>query len=517
MSPTDRDSHTPVIRPTEFAVESVPSGADAGTPAPRRGPRRLPEVLAAVLLLAGLVGVFVWLPDRVADDGPGKVSEADRPATPPAASEAPATERPSPPVDVDDPEVRAARREAQERQRAAEEGLAELVARGVEHWAPAETARVREALTMGEAAYRELAYADAREAFGEAAARVDALASEAGAAFERALTSGLQALAAGDAGAASAAFEMALTIRPGAEAARRGLARSERLPEVMAAMAEGAEQEANGALDQALAAYRRAAAIDPDFARATERVAALKARITERDFKRAMARGYEAFNRGALGAAREQFEKARRLSPKAPEVAEALADVAGEARAREVTSLRQDAERAAAAGDWRRAVVAYEDLMALELADPSLERSLETARRQAELDAALAEMAANPGQLATEAGRNRLAGLAVAAEELGPSSPDRAATLARLERIEKIMTTPVPVTLVSDGQTRVTVYRHGRLGTFERTEVALTPGRYVAVGVREGYRDVRVEFVVEPDDPDRRVVVRCVDPIVASR
>lgn len=517
MSPTDRDSPAPVIRPTEFAVDPVPSGADAGGPAAHRDPRRLPRVLTAVLLVVGLVGVFVWLPERVADNGAAEMSEADRSAPPPAAAQTPATERPSPPVDVDDPKVRAARREAQERQRAAEQGLAELVARGVERWAPAETARVREALTMGEAAYRELAYADAREAFGEAAARVDALASEAGAAFERALTAGLQALAAGDAAAASAAFEMALMIRPDAEEARRGLERSQRLPEVMAAMAEGAEYEAQGALDEALAAYQRAAAIDPDFARATDRVAALKARITERDFKRAMARGYEAFNRGALGTARAQFEAARRLSPKAPEVAEALADVAGEARARKVTSLRRDAERAAAAGEWQRAVAAYEDLMALDLADPSLERSLETARRQAELDAALAEMAADPGQLATEAGRNRLASLAVAADELGPSSPDRAATLARLERIERIMTTPVPVTLVSDGQTRVTVYRHGRLGTFERTEVDLTPGRYVAVGVREGYRDVRVEFVVEPDDPDRRVVVRCVDPIVASR
>ena len=517
MTPTERDNAAPVIRPTEFAVAPATSGADAGQIPAQAGPRRLPQVVAGGLLVAGLVAVFVWLPDRVADDGATAVSDAQSPASPAAASQQAATGPPSPPVDVDDPGVREARREAQELRRTAEDALAELLTRGVERWAPAETARVREALTMGQAAYRELAYADAREAFSEAAERVDALASGVDAAFERQLAAGREALAGGDASAAAAAFEMALTIRPNDEAAERGLERSERLPEVMAAMAEGAEHEATGALDDALAAYRRAASIDPDFARASERVAALEKRVTEREFKRAMARGYQAFNRGDLGAARRHFETARRRSPKAPEVAEALTDVAGEARARRVTSLRQDAERAAAAGDRQRAVAAYEDLIALDLADPSLERSLATAQQQAELDASLAKMAADPGQLATAAGRDRLASLVATAEALGPSGPDRAATLARLERIERIMTTPIPVTLVSDGQTRVTVYRHGRLGTFDRTEIALTPGRYVAVGVREGYRDVRVEFVVEPDDPDRPVVVRCVDPIVASR
>ncbi|ALO47573.1 hypothetical protein PS2015_2946 [Pseudohongiella spirulinae] len=68
---------------------------------------------------------------------------------------------------------------------------------------------------------------------------------------------------------------------------------------------------------------------------------------------------------------------------------------------------------------------------------------------------------------------------------------------------------------MSDNATQVTIYRVGELGAFSQTTLMLTPGRYVAVGTRPGYRDVREEFVVGIDDQPEAVVVQCSEQLAA--
>ena len=69
--------------------------------------------------------------------------------------------------------------------------------------------------------------------------------------------------------------------------------------------------------------------------------------------------------------------------------------------------------------------------------------------------------------------------------------------------------TPVTVSLLSDNVTFVTVYRVGDLGRFDMRELSVLPGKYTAVGKRDGYRDVRVEFTVAPARADTIVTIRC--------
>ena len=53
----------------------------------------------------------------------------------------------------------------------------------------------------------------------------------------------------------------------------------------------------------------------------------------------------------------------------------------------------------------------------------------------------------------------------------------------------------------------------GRFGTFANRAIELRPGNYVAVGIRPGYRDVRVEFRVAPEIEMPPIVVQCEEPI----
>jgi hypothetical protein len=82
-----------------------------------------------------------------------------------------------------------------------------------------------------------------------------------------------------------------------------------------------------------------------------------------------------------------------------------------------------------------------------------------------------------------------------------------------LERLLRDAETPLRVMLASDNATDVTIYRVGRLGSFERKDVELLPGRYTVVGVRAGFRDVRREITLVPGRDAPTVTIRCEEPI----
>jgi hypothetical protein len=82
-----------------------------------------------------------------------------------------------------------------------------------------------------------------------------------------------------------------------------------------------------------------------------------------------------------------------------------------------------------------------------------------------------------------------------------------------LARLLKRAATPLAVQFRSDNQTDVSIYKVGPLGTFEQRQLELRPGRYVAVGSRPGYRDVRLEFRVAPEIDMQPIVVQCEETI----
>ena len=93
---------------------------------------------------------------------------------------------------------------------------------------------------------------------------------------------------------------------------------------------------------------------------------------------------------------------------------------------------------------------------------------------------------------------------------MGPRLEDQKTELSRLL---KRAATPLPVELVSDNATEVSLFRIGRFGMFGNRQIELLPGNYVAVGIRQGYRDVRVEFRVAPEVDMQPIVVQCEEPI----
>lgn len=68
---------------------------------------------------------------------------------------------------------------------------------------------------------------------------------------------------------------------------------------------------------------------------------------------------------------------------------------------------------------------------------------------------------------------------------------------------------PVLAELRSDAATEVTIFRVGRLGRFESRQLELRPGSYTVLGSRPGYRDVRLQLIIEPGQAPAPLDVRC--------
>ena len=152
-------------------------------------------------------------------------------------------------------------------------------------------------------------------------------------------------------------------------------------------------------------------------------------------------------------------------------------------------------------------------LLVIDAALGSAKQGLARAKQRAGLAVELDKAIGNADSLNDERKWQSARGLANRAREVKPMGAKLAAQIAALERALTIAAVPVPVRFESDSQTDVVIYKVGRLGLFQTMTLDLRPGKYVAVGSRPGFRDVRLEFRVAPEIDLQPIVVRCEEAI----
>ena len=497
------------------------AAAPAAAPARRQGVPATVVGAALVVLLAAAIWVVAFLPERVEErrEGGEQASAAVEPAQ--ATDEAQeAGEREEEAVRfsenlVDD----AARDEAVQARNQADRALGELLTklevlelRGVERWGGEDYAAARAAYEQGDEAYLAKDYRRAEARYRQASAGLDGLIARVDSEFERALAAGRAALEAEDVTTARRRFELALAITPDNEAAERGLARAETLLEVIDLTDEAEALERRGELAAAAERFRAATDLDLYYERATAGLERVRAALERRRFEERMTAGFEALQAERFDAARQAFEAARELRPSSQEPRDGLLQVKQAVRLRTIERLTAEAQRQETAEDWEAALVTWGEILEQ---DANLDFAREgrvRARRRLSLDRQLEGWIANPDQL-SEPGTLRRASTVLTELAKMDGGPRLASQRRELARLLKRAATPLEVEFVSDGETEVTVFRVGRLGTFERRELELRPGTYTVMGTRVGYRDVRIDFRVAPEIELEPIVVRCEEPI----
>ncbi|TXS89277.1 hypothetical protein FV139_20280 [Parahaliea maris] len=501
------------LTPTPFEPAARQSSTSSAPPASASGSPRwvVPALLA---LVAVALGVVFLLPQPSPDPVQPLPDTAGEPATQ-AAPRATNRDTKAPPesspwADAQQAELR---KEAQDALAELLELQRELEDQGAEQWAAEEFAAAIALAADGDALYREREYVAAGQQYQAALEGLQAIADSVPERLASQLEQARLAIEAGAIEAVGQHLEQAALLGPDSADLAALQARAERLPELLAEMDGAASAEASGDLAAAEAGLEQATKIDPEHQRAAAELARVKELHIAQRFNRAMSEGYAALDEGRYSAAREAFKKARGLRPNAAEVDSALAELQSTETAARLAGLRRQGEQLESAEDWKAAADSYQKALAIDASVVYAQEGLARAQPRAELQTQLEEITDKPERLSDPSVARATTQLLEKARAIQPQGPVLAGQIAEIDNLLAIANQPIAVTLRSDQQTAVTVYKVARLGQFSERQLELRPGTYTAVGTRNGYRDVRRTFTISPDTPPETVLIACTEPI----
>lgn len=504
------------IEPASISLTSSTTGAKPGSAKSALKNSPLVWLGLGILLTSVLVVIFI-LPRWVNPPAANPVAPLASTAVP-AVADTPtgtvARDKISPWEKAQESRLRKETQDILSQMLEAQQALAE---RGVEKWAAEDYASALQHATRGDEYYNARDFVNSKTEYENAQVIFSRLVEKMDLVFKSTIEAGNQALEAGNSAAAKQAFQLALAIDAIDRSASVGMERAEKLDDVLALMDKADDLLARDELDEARLVYKEALALDTEFQRARQQVELVDSRILERDFNRQMSAGFAAMDSGRYSEARASFNRALKLRPGAAEAKAAMEQSDHRLTTININSLLAEAREKSAQELWHAALEKYQAALKL---DSSLAEALEgqqLASLRSKLHERLEQILARPERLydrgvyeETVEFQNKLSALSGP----GPVLRKQLATLADLLRKAD---TPVELVLRSDNQTRVTLHKVAELGYFEEKKLSVRPGKYVVVGVREGYRDVRIEFMVDPDKPVTSLSVAAAEKIALGR
>lgn len=332
-------------------------------------------------------------------------------------------------------------------------------------------------------------------------------------AFAAAMAAALGGLQRDDYADASGHITRALEIEPDDPGAGRLRDEIERLPQILPHLdaARKARTENDPAAE--LAALREVATLDPDRPNVRVRITTLKAGQHDARYRNAITRGLAAAQANDLDAAQRHLERARQLSPDRPETTLLAKQVGTLDTTLQTERLFHTARAAEEADDWPAALDAYRELCRLQPNDAAAQAGQQTAQRLVVLLTAVTTHLDAPQRLASDSVAAQAGALIEQSRTARPVSPTLVARADALARMLDRYSRQVPVQVLSDGKTSVSVRGVGRVGTVVSKVIHLKPGAYRFEGNRSGYRSEIVRVSVPPDGADVSVEVICDEPI----
>jgi len=388
-----------------------------------------------------------------------------------------------------------------------------LERRSVQRWAAVPYGRAKEFYATGDEAYLKRDWARAELQYLDALSLLEPLFDRVEPEFEKALAGAKAAFEAGDRVEALRLFELAVAITPNHPEARAGYERAANLDTVLQLVDQGLDYEEELELDAAEQSFQQAIDLDAAWQPALDGLARVQETRIKMQFDSRMSEGFEFLATGDYLAARAAFRMAKQLMPNSPEPADGLMQVDQGLRLDNINTLEREATSLEQAEDWDAAATTYEEILKIDANLSFAMDGLARSRRMGAIHKQLDEYIKDPDKLSIGSVMQRATTLVVDVTRMPDIGPRLAGQRDDLSRLLKRAATPVPVELISDNMTSVSIYKVGTLGTFSNTRLELRPGPYVAVGVRSGYRDVRLEFRVAPEIDMQPVVVRCEEPI----
>ena len=515
--PTEQPLQPAAFSPRAPAGEHLGAGDRTGKGSGKRPAWLIPGIAVAVV---AVLLVFIGLPMLVADkpngisvsaqtkEG-GQTSGASSEQTVGGAQSSPSAPDISPFADAQRQKQRRAAQEALQTVLELQEILTEL---NVTQWADEEYAAALVFAETGDVAYREGDFVAAATAYQDAGEALVALEATLPERTQQAIDGITAAVEAGDEPEAQQLLDLLKTVSPGNTAIATLQQRITAMPAVAAALETAAQAASEKNYARAIEGAETAIEADPDHVRSQEALARYRQLDADQRFRKAMSEGYFDLEEGRFDSAETAFKRAATIRREAPEPQAALGELAAARTADTLRRLQETGIEQEQQEAWQEAVATYQRALDIDSSLTFAQQGMARATPRATLEEDIERVLDEPERLVDSSALRTAEGTLVAAREIPSAGPVLSKQVDELAAIIRYAKTPVEVAISSDGVTDVTVLRVKRLGAFSNSTVTLRPGKYTALGVRTGFRDVRIDFEVKPGEAVS-VDVRCLESI----
>lgn len=472
--------------------------------------------LGLAILLVSLVIVIFFLPSWVKNSKPADPTNTSTISVKPPTPETKSSTI-TPVVEPISPEEQARnlvlRKEAQtylqeilDKQKALEENNAQV-------WAGEEYVTGLNHARKGDEFYNQQKFAEANQAYQQALTHYNPLYEQIDIIYQENIDNGLAALDIGESAQAMTAFKTAALFTDESLQANKGLERAQILDEVFTNIEQGNEALNEGQLLEAKTAYQTALKLDPETKLAKQKLEETNRLLTDKKFNAFMSAGYAALNQKSFTIALTKFNNALKIKPGASTAKIALEQTKHQATALDIANTLKQARISESNEQWQTAIDLYNNALKLEKNLAEAQTGKQRSEKRLAISLRLEQILSRPERLndkkvhaETSTYYNKISTI----ENQGPALTKK---LTELKNLLRVSATPVKIRLQSDNLTDVIVYKVGKMGLFETKELSLRPGKYIAIGKREGYRDVRIEFLVSENTSKQAIRIAAKEKI----
>ena len=272
-----------------------------------------------------------------------------------------------------------------------------------------------------------------------------------------------------------------------------------------------AEQARNaGRLQDERDALMRILALTPENAAAAKRADEITQQISDQQFEQLIGSGHEAVGSGDRAAAESALSEARKLRPSSAELPKLQQHIADLERRQTIAQHLEAARNESARDNWVQALNHYRKILTLDSTHPEAIQGQDFAAAILAAQQGLDDFLARPDRLSSPGIAAAAQAAAEEAKVLGVFSHRLQTAVDALEASMITWQMPVPVRVLSDNETEISIRGIGKVGKTTERIIEVLPGRYLFEGKRKNYRSVLVEVHVKSGQTDlTEVTVIC--------
>lgn len=401
----------------------------------------------------------------------------------------------------------------------------ELEAKDVNIWAKIEFESALAQADTGDQFYKNKDFSQALSSYEDARNTLQDLDSLIPAVISKLVVVGNDALTAGKSDLAKAKFKQALNLDQNHLPALSGLDRADNLDKLLALtqsaqLDEQVFSESDLLLDiqSAEVKYQQAISLDSqsELALAGQQRVALK--VIDKRYRTAMSGGFNALFSNQYKRAKQGFTAALKLKPNDTTATTAYRQSLASDIGSSLASLIANAKALEQSEDWSQALSTYQAVLQRDSNQVSAKLGVIRSKVRSQLDESLRAVLEDPLALSKSSNRNNAEKVLKDARQIKRKGTVLNQQIVQIENVFRELNTDLKVEFKSDTFTDVHLLKAGskriRLGTFLQKRMALKPGRYILIGTRLGYVDVRQEIDLQSGVSDIiKLSIVCSSPI----